>query len=129
MKHFTIFSLLCINLLFISISAEAQQVKFHRISTAKAYKMISELQDYVILDVRTESEYRKKHIPEAVWIPFREINDRAEKEIPDKNVPIFVHCRNGGRSTNAARNLVKLGYKNVYDFRSIRRWPGEMTGS
>ena len=98
---------------------------YHSISPAEAYNMISELKDYVILDVRTEAERKSKRIPGSVSIPFREIKDRADNELPDKNAMIFVHCRSGGRSTVAAKELVRMGYTNVYDFKKITRWPGE----
>jgi len=101
---------------------------YHSITAKEAYQMVSELEDYVILDVRAEKEHRKKRIPGSISIPFLEVRGRAENEIPDKNSMIFVHCLAGGRSTIAAKELVKLGYKNVYDFKKLTRWPGETIG-
>ena len=98
---------------------------YHTITPREAYRMISELEDYVILDVRTESEFQNRRIPGALSIPLRYITERAENELPDKDAMIFVHCRSGGRSTIAAKELVQLGYTNVYDFKKITRWPGQ----
>ena len=125
-----LFSLLvCITILTGCMSIEMRKAEgYHSISAKEAYRMISELEDYIILDVRAESEHQKKRIPGSMSIPFREVKDRAEKELPDKNAMIFVHCFAGGRSTIASRELIRLGYTNIYDFKKITRWPGETIG-
>ena len=98
---------------------------YHSITAEEAYRMISGLEDYIILDVRTESEHQKNRIPGSISIPLGQIKDRAEKELPDKDAMIFVHCLSGGRSTAAAKELFKMGYTNIYDFKKITKWPGE----
>ena len=123
MQNVFIYSLVCICLLTGCKSTEMPG--YHSINAKEAYKMISELEDYIILDVRTESERQAKRIPGSISIPFRQIKDRAESELPDKDAMIFVHCQSGGRSTIAAKELVRLGYTNIYDFKKITRWPGE----
>ena len=121
--------ILFIFVIFLSGCATAEMRKsdaYHSITARQAYNMISELEDYIILDVRTESERQKKRIPGSVSIPLGQVKDRAESVLPDKDAMIFVHCRSGGRSTAAAKELFKLGYKNIYDFKKITRWPGEI---
>ena len=125
MKSFSIFSLIAINLLAGCSRIEAQQAVYRKLSAADAYKMMSELTDYVLLDVRTEEEYRERRISGAILIPNYEIKDRAAKELPDKDKVIFVYCRSGARSANAAGELAALGYVNVYDIGGIMNWPYE----
>ena len=103
--------------------ASSQQGAYRKISADEASQMMSELKDFILLDVRTEGEYRESHIAGAMLIPNQEINDRAEKELPDKNRVILVYCQSGGRSASAARELIRLGYENVYDFGGINDWP------
>ena len=120
------FLLICTALLPGCKSTDPQMERaYHSITAQEAYDMISQLKDYVIVDVRSESERKAKRIPGSVSIPFRQVKDLAESVLPDKNAMIFVHCRSGGRSTIAAKQLVKLGYLNVYDFKKITKWPGE----
>ena len=69
----------------------------------------SKLSDYinkgaVILDVRTEKEYKTSHISEALHIPLQELEHRLE-DIVQLNKPIVVHCASGIRSAQAARLL------------------------
>jgi rhodanese-related sulfurtransferase len=85
--------------------------------------MMSQSTGYIILDVRTDSEYKEKHIINAVLIPHTEVKNRALAELPSKNQFIYVYCKAGVRSEMAARDLVELGYTNVYDIGGIDDWP------
>ena len=123
MKHLFVFSLACISLSGGCACIKAEQAAYRKVSAIEAYKMMSELGDYIILDVRTDEEYKEKRIAGAILIPNYEIKNRAEKELPDKSKVILVYCRSGGRSANAARELAGLGYENVYDFGGIIDWP------
>jgi rhodanese-related sulfurtransferase len=67
-----------------------------------------------ILDVRTKEEYAKGYIDKSRLIPWtdKDFKTRATKEI-DPAKPVLVYCHSGGRSADAAAELVKLGYKDV----------------
>ena len=107
------------------IAGAEMKAEYHKISAAEARKMMSEQKDLILLDVRTDAEYRERHIAGAVLIPDYEIKDRAGNELPDKKAVILVYCRSGRRSENAARELVGMGYLNVYDIGGIINWPYE----
>ena len=100
---------------------------YRKISASEARQMMSQLTEYIILDVRTSEEFTEKRIEGALLIPVSELFRRAGKELPDKTKVIFVYCRSGGRSAAAAKELVGLGYTNVYDFGGIMNWPYETT--
>lgn len=100
---------------------------YQKISSSEAYKMMSETGNFILLDVRTESEYKEKRIPGAILLPNDEIKSRAEAELSGKEQLIFVYCRSGGRSASATKELVELGYTNVYDLGGIIDWPYETT--
>jgi len=95
------------------------------ITAEEAYRMMNELDNYILLDVRTVSEYNEIRINGAILIPDYEIKQRAETELPDKNAVILIYCRSGRRSALAAAVLAELGYTNVYDFGGIINWPYE----
>ncbi len=65
------------------------------------------------LDVRTEKEFKKGHIPGAINLPRGKLEFGIDKDIPNKNAPIVVYCRTGGRSALATYTLVQMGYKDV----------------
>ena len=99
---------------------------YEQISGAEAKALMDSESGYIIIDARTQEEYDEGHIPGAVLIPYGEIADRAEKELPDKDQLILVYCRSGRRSKIAAEELVKLGYTNVKEFGGIIDWEYEI---
>ena len=99
---------------------------YEQISGAEAKALMDSESGYIILDVREQDEYNEGHIPGAILIPYGEIADRAEKELPDKDQLILVYCRSGRRSKIAAEELVKLGYTNVKEFGGIIDWEYEI---
>ena len=99
---------------------------YDQISGAEAKALMDSESEYIILDAREQDEYDEGHIPGAIFIPYGEIADRAEKELPDKDQLILVYCRSGRRSKIAAEELVKLGYTNVKEFGGIIDWEYEI---
>lgn len=95
-----------------------------RVNSEEAKKMMAELDNYIILDVRTMDEYASGHIPGAICIPNEQIFDQQPKELPDLNQHIFVYCRSGNRSRQAASKLANMGYQNIVDFGGIGSWSG-----
>ena len=106
-------------------SSNEQLVASVRISAEEARQMMQETSSYILLDVRSESEFREQRIEGAVLIPNDELSARADAELPDKNTPIIVYCRSGARSAQAAESLVQMGYTNVFDMGGIINWPYE----
>lgn len=73
------------------------------------------LQGAILIDVRSNQEYREGHLRGAINIPDFEIAKRIQKEIPKKNQLIVVYCQYGGRSKNSMVMMKKMGYTNVYN--------------
>lgn len=99
---------------------------YTQLSQDEAISMMEESSDYVILDVRTQEEYDEGHIPDAICIPNETIGDQRPEELKNFDQMIFVYCRSGRRSKEAAQKLANLGYTNVYEFGGINTWPGEI---
>jgi len=100
-----------------------REAVYMNITATEAKEIMDSETGYVILDVRTEEEYAKGHVPGAILIPDYEIEARAEEELPDKDQMLLVYCRSGRRSKLAAEALVELGYTNIYEFGGIIDWP------
>ena len=122
----SIFAALVFLIVISGCSAEEKGSVYMNIAPEKANEMMNELEEFVLLDVRSEEEFSEGHIPGAIVIPHEEISERAEAEIPEKDVPVFVYCRSGRRSKIAAEELVSLGYSEIYEFGGIGDWPYEI---
>ena len=63
--------------------------------------------DGYLLDVREVEEWQAGHAPDAVHLPLSELMTRVEEVPADRDV--YVICRSGNRSGQAANYLNQLG--------------------
>jgi rhodanese-related sulfurtransferase len=68
---------------------------------------------FVLVDVREESEFAAGHLPGAVHIGKGVIERDIEAKVPDPATPLVLYCGGGFRSALAADALQKMGYTNV----------------
>lgn len=103
-------------------SSAYEKAEYIQITQAEAKAIIDSDEPYIILDVRTEEEFNSGHIEGAILIPHYDIAERAQAELPDKDMTILVYCRSGNRSKQASEVLASLGYTNVKEFGGINSW-------
>lgn len=109
-----------------TLDGELMENSYTQISQDEAKRMMKELDDYVIVDVRRKDEYDEGHIPGAVLIPNESINDSRPQELEDLDQVILIYCRSGNRSKQAAQKLSDIGYTKIYEFGGINTWDGEI---
>lgn len=68
---------------------------------------------FVLIDVREESEWKKDHLPDAVYLGKGVIERDIETRFPELATPLVLYCGGGFRSVIAAENLKRMGYQNV----------------
>lgn len=79
--------------------------------------------NFVLVDARSREDYDQKHIPGAVSIPAEDIGNYADKL--DKDAEIITYCGSYQcpASTMAAKELTRLGFRNVRDYKGgIKEW-------
>lgn len=101
-----------------------EMAEYTSITMEEAEEIFKTDGDYVILDVRRADEFANGHIPGAINIANEDIGDTEPAELPKKNQTIYVYCRSGNRSKQAAEKLAALGYTNVIEFGGIIDWNG-----
>ena len=74
------------------------------------FEQYSNKDKYIILDVRTETEYDLSHIEGAINNPLDELREYL-KELSNVTKEIIVHCHSGLRSYIACRILKENGFK------------------
>jgi len=70
--------------------------------------------DCVVLDVRSDREFRSGRIPGALHIPHTKVAARLDELKPHKDKDIIVYCASGVRSRIAQNVLAKAGFARVY---------------
>ena len=71
-----------------------------------------------VIDVRSEAEYRQRHLSRAINIPLDRLRDEIARVAPNKEHPLLLHCLSGTRSGKAEALLKKMGYHNVINLGS-----------
>lgn len=88
--------------------------------------LLADKHKQVLIDVREPGEWKQSFIPGAVNIPLSTMNRRLA-EIP-KDRPIYLYCRSGMRSKQAARLLRRNGYSELAHLKGgIMGWRGKQT--
>ena len=87
-----------------------------KIISAKEVKSI-DLNDGIIVDVRTKMEHVEKHIGLAhAHAPLDELNptDFMMRHGLDKDSNVYILCRSGKRAMTAAERFINDNYKNIF---------------
>ena len=106
---------------------DKENLGYNVIDSKGVAEMLKSEGETYLVDVRTEEEYDTSHIELAINLSVDQFEEKFETDITDnKDANIIVYCRSGARSKQAAEILVKLGYKNVYDFGSLGNWPYDL---
>ena len=74
-----------------------------------------------VIDVRSESEYQDRHLPEAINIPLSHLSEAIGEHVPDKAQAILLHCMAGGRSGIGQGILRRMGYRKAFNLGSYAR--------
>jgi len=107
---------------FLQIVDEARKrVKETTVDEIKA--RLDKSRQFLLIDVREESEFAKDHLPGAIHLGKGVIERDIEERVPDLNTPMVLYCGGGFRSALAADNLQKMGYTGVISMDGgIREW-------
>ena len=95
----------------------------------KEDKFASELAKHpkkILIDVREPNEFKTGYLSGATNIPLSQLKNRMGQISKDKN--IFLYCRSGMRSKQAAKILSKNGYQNLSHLQGgMMSWRGKIS--
>jgi len=101
--------ILFLALIFVCISANSQK----HLSNAE-FKTLMKDKNAQVLDVRTAKEVDEGKIEGSINIDYFSPKFMEKALKLDKKKPILVYCASGKRSSSAAKDLKKAGFKKVY---------------
>jgi len=89
---------------------------------------LTEQQQAVVLDVRTQEEFESGYIPKAINIDIQMGPSFIDKiNTLEKNKSYYVYCRSGARSAQAVQLMRDLGFNQTYNLLGgILDWEGEV---
>ncbi len=108
-------------------AAQEQENEIPEVTVEELKKRLDNGEDLSVLDVREPHEYEVANIG-ARLIPLGELPDRLEEL--DKDAPLAVHCKTGGRSAKAVKILQDAGFQNAFNVQGgITAWSEEIDPS
>ena len=77
---------------------------------------------FKLVEVLSEDSFKQGHIPKAINIPVDQL-EKVSKNKLKKTDKIVVYCASYTchASTNAAKILLNMGFKNVLDFKGSKK--------
>ena len=90
---------------------EAYQV----ISPSEMMGLQSEVEDFILIDLRTPGEVEKGYIAGTEFMDFRSPDFKARLESLDRKKTYGLYCGSGGRSNDAMLMMKEMGFERVYD--------------
>lgn len=109
---------------FLFLSCQGQTAKTVQTLEVKAYaEKLKATEKPQLLDVRTPQEFSVDHLENADNVNVNSTDFASKVAAYDKTKPIFVYCKVGGRSAQAADKLAELGFKEIYNLEGgIMKW-------
>lgn len=128
---------------FKALVNEVEPHRAERLIDLNEFLKMSEQENVVILDTRSDSRYNRKHIKGAIHLDFTDFTqENLRKLIPDNTTKILIYCNNNidndpidfatkvvlpAKENNLALalniptyiNLYGYGYKNVYELSEL----------
>ena len=74
-----------------------------------------------VVDARSEQEFQQDHLPRAINIPLGRLKEEIDRQVPDKDQAVLLHCLSGGRSSIGKAILKRMGYRNAFNLGSLGR--------
>jgi len=86
---------------------------FTSINPAQLTALINR-EDALLVDLSAQGDFEKGHIPGARNIAPSQFDPESKQLSRARELPVALTCRSGMASADAAKKLVKAGYKRVY---------------
>jgi rhodanese-related sulfurtransferase len=107
---------------FLQIVQEVM-LRIREVSLDAVKAKLDQKHDFLLIDVREESEFAKDHLPGSISLGKGILERDIEKVCPETGREIVLYCGGGFRSALATDQLQKMGYTNVHSMQGgIRGW-------
>ena len=90
---------------------------FQSVSSLQNVDQFSVLMEknYRLVDVRTPEEFAQGALPNAVNISVSALDFPFKINRLQKDQPVLIYCKSGGRSTRAAVIMKAFGFSEIYE--------------
>ncbi|MDC7998493.1 rhodanese-like domain-containing protein [Gilvibacter sediminis] len=116
MKRAFLFLTLVIALSFVQSCTETKAGEIEQITVEQMSEALKD-SSIQLLDVRTGEEFLTGHLKNSHNICVTDDDFEEKAASLDRDKPVYVYCKKGGRSARAAEILKEMGFKKIYDLK------------
>lgn len=114
---------LSIGLLLLTTNCKEESKGEIKLVTPEEMQTLLEAEDVQLVDVRTPEEYKEGFIENSQNIDFNSPTFDEDITKLDKNKPVILYCKSGGRSAKCGEKLLKAGFVKIFDLEGgITQW-------
>lgn len=106
-------ALAAVMVMLIKAELDHQANRGSYLSPSKAIRLMNNHDDILILDIRTEADYKSGHINGAKNVPLNNFATSISGLSSSKNEPVLLYCNSGNTVTRAIKMLKKAGFEQV----------------
>ncbi|HQV59769.1 MAG TPA: rhodanese-like domain-containing protein [Chitinophagaceae bacterium] len=109
-----------------TVCVQAQDNTAGKTVSQNKFQRLINKKNTILLDVRTEVEYKAGHIPGSLQIDFLKTEDfKKQVAVLDKSKPYLLYCRSGKRSKDAMTVMKEMGFTKLFDLQGgFNSWEG-----
>lgn len=85
-----------------------------RIISCEIMERYQKKDTFLLLDLRSHSDYEKEHIPNALWVDWESLEETLPALLSSQSHQIqwiILYCDHGNTSLLMARDLARAGYR------------------
>jgi rhodanese-related sulfurtransferase len=102
---------------------QKQERQVRQMTLGELKERMKDPKPFILADARDVDSYEDAHIPGAIPIPADEVGRLADQY--DRSIEVITYCGSYQcpASTMAAKEFMKMGFKNVRDYKGgIKEW-------
>ena len=109
-----------------TVCVQAQDNTAGKTVSQNKFQRLINKKNTILLDVRTEVEYKAGHIPGSLQIDFLKTEEyKKQVAVLDKSKPYLLYCRSGKRSKDAMTVMKEMGFTKLFDLQGgFNSWEG-----
>lgn len=74
-------------------------------------------EDALFVDVRSEADFAKGHLPDAINVPNGNLDQRHKRLEKHKSKPVVVYCAQGMQAAKTGKQLKEKGFEQVHQLK------------
>ncbi|NOQ88615.1 MAG: rhodanese-like domain-containing protein [Gammaproteobacteria bacterium] len=116
-------ALAAVMVMLIKAELDHQANKGSYLSPSNAIRLMNNNSNALILDIRTEADYKSGHINGAKNVPLSDFASSIDGLSGKKSDPVLIYCNSGNTVTRAIKLLKNAGFEQVNNLQGgIAAW-------